>query len=93
MVQWGQEVGGVVAVDENTARRVSAMVKIDYEVYKSIIDSEEAVKPGAVPAGTRPDRNYACPSAWFEESLIKPSHYKILPKTFDFYGQTLSSAL
>ncbi len=43
----GHPVAAVAAVDKNTALEAAALIKVDYEVLKSVTDLMEALKPGA----------------------------------------------
>ena len=49
--QWGQEVVGVVAVDEGSAVRAAQLIKVTYNVLKAVIDPDESMKDGASPVG------------------------------------------
>jgi len=54
---WGWDIAGVAATDPFIAERAVDLIKVEYEVLPFIIDPEEAMKPGAIIAGTYPDSN------------------------------------
>ncbi|MCX6279971.1 MAG: selenium-dependent xanthine dehydrogenase [Bacteroidetes bacterium] len=41
----GDVIAGVVATDEETARRASKLIRIDYEVFEPVSDPEKAIEP------------------------------------------------
>ncbi len=55
--QWGQEVAGVVAIDEGTATRAALLIKVTYDVSKPVIDPDESMKPNALPVGVIQGKN------------------------------------
>ena len=56
---WGQPVVGIIADDWYTALRAINLVNITYDVLPSITQADDALKPGAVLSGKRPDTNIA----------------------------------
>lgn len=57
ILQWGQEVAAVAAIDEDTAFRALDLIHVEYETRPAVIDPEEAMQPGAPLVGTFPDGN------------------------------------
>jgi xanthine dehydrogenase molybdenum-binding subunit len=57
MLHWGMPVAAVAAVDEATAARAALAIDIQYEVLPSVIEADEARKPGAPLSGAVPDSN------------------------------------
>jgi CO/xanthine dehydrogenase Mo-binding subunit len=43
----GEDVAGVAAVDEETAREALELIRVDYEILPGVFDPEEAMKEGA----------------------------------------------
>ena len=51
ILQWGQEVAGVVADDWYTAVRATELIDVTYDVSPTVFDPDEAMKPGSPLAG------------------------------------------
>lgn len=54
---WGWEIAAVAATDPYIAERAIDLIKVEYEVLPFILDPAEAMKPGAIKAGTFTDGN------------------------------------
>jgi CO/xanthine dehydrogenase Mo-binding subunit len=54
---WGWEIAAVAATDPYIAERAVDLIEVQYEVLPFILDPAEAMKPGAIKAGTFPDSN------------------------------------
>jgi CO/xanthine dehydrogenase Mo-binding subunit len=57
IMQWGQEVAGVVADDWYTAVRATTLIDVTYDVSPTVFDPDEALKATSPLAGPRPDAN------------------------------------
>lgn len=53
----GQSVAAVAAVDEDTADRAVALIKVEYEVRPSVIDPEDAIASNTPLVGVWPEEN------------------------------------
>jgi CO/xanthine dehydrogenase Mo-binding subunit len=57
ILQWGQEVAGVIADDWYTAVRATALVNVTYDVSPTVFDPDAAMQASSPLAGARPDAN------------------------------------
>ncbi len=57
ILQWGQEVAGVVADDPALARAATRLVKVGYDSLPFVLDPDEAVKKGAPSSDVYPGGN------------------------------------